>query len=437
MNLLLPLLLAVSVPQQESDTSLLQYEVNGLRVIHQRRPASSEVISIQLYLLGGSRNVNAEQAGVEQLILEAAAFGTERFPGDESRRALARTGAALGASASYDYSVYEFDALKQDFDSAWVVFTDRLMRPTLDSASVEVVRQRMLGRVARRRVSPEDFAWSLADSLSYDGHPYANPPGGTERSLKALTREGVRQYHTEQFVTSRMVLVVAGDLSRERIERALGESLGTLPRGEYKWVLPEPVTPTTRSLAVAGRSVRTNYIVATAFGPGRGTEEFHAFRSGMGLFGSVFSNLVREEAQLSYAAGVSVVENGLPLARLHVSTTNPDSVMRIVKNIFDFFAGDARINYPRAWIREQTENVHRGYLAAIETADGQGHALFDAFLYQGDPRMAARAGDVMKRLTIFDMRRAIRRYAKCLQFAYVGDTTSVPREVMLGKDPKC
>jgi hypothetical protein len=39
-NLLLPFLLAVSAPQlQETDTSLLQYEVNGLRVVHQRRPA--------------------------------------------------------------------------------------------------------------------------------------------------------------------------------------------------------------------------------------------------------------------------------------------------------------------------------------------------------------------------------------------------------------
>jgi zinc protease len=309
------------------------------------------------------------------------------------------------------------------------------MRPTLDSAAIEVVRQRMLGRVARRRVSPEDYAWVIADSLAFDGHPYANHPGGDERSLKGLTAAAIRQYHKENLITSRLVLVVAGDLDRAKVEGALAATLGTLPRGEYKWQLPPAVVRERRSLVVAQRAVRTNYLVGTLFGPARGSPEYAAFDQAMSLFGSFVSYNVREAAQLSYAAGVTTVGNGVPHARLFVSTTDPDSVIRIVNTVREYLTGNVTI--PRARIREQADNYTRAYLSASETASGQSYALANAFLYEGDARMAARSAEVTRRLTFFDMRRSLINHTKCFQWAFVGDTASAPRELMLGKDPTC
>ena len=441
MNLFLPLLLAVSVPQvpqvqqPETDTSLLQYEVNGLRVVHQRRPSSSDVIAVQLYILGGSRNVNAEQAGVEQLILEVSNFGTAKYPGEETRRAIARTGSSFSANTNYDFATLHFDGLKQDFDSTWSVFTERIMHPTLDSAAIEIVRQRMLGRVNRRKVSPEDYAWYLADSLTFAGHPYSNHPGGSEASLRGLTQDAIRQYHKENMVTTRMVLVVAGDIDRAKLEGAISATLGTLPKGEYVWALPPKVTPTERKLVVAQRSSRTNYIVGTLFGPARGSPEFPAFEQGMAIYGSWFSYFVRTAASLSYAAGVSTSDNGVPRAQLFVSTTNPDSVLRIQKNVGEYLAGELAI--PRARIKEQVESYQRAYLAQIETASGQASGLARALIYEGDPRLFARQGDVMKKLTGFDMKRAISNYGSCFQFVYVGDPGAVKKELMLPENAKC
>jgi zinc protease len=443
-NLFLPLLLAVSVqqapalpqvPQQETDTSLLQYEVNGLRVLHQRRPASSDVIAVQLYILGGSRNVTAEQAGVEQLILEVSNFGTLKYPGEETRRAIARTGSNLSSSAGYDWATFEFDGLKQDFDSTWSVFTERVMHPSLDSAAIEIVRLRMLGRVNRRKGSPEDYAWFLADSLAFAGHPYANHPGGNEASLRGLTQSAIRQYHKENMITTRMVLVVAGDIDRAKLEGAISATLGTLPRGEYVWSLPPKVTPTERKLVLAQRSSRTNYIVATLFGPARGSPEFHAFVQGMGVYSDWFSHYVRTEASLSYAAGISTFDYGVPHARLFVSTTNPDSVLRIQKNVGEYLAGELAI--PRARIKEAYDSYQRSYLAQIETASGQASGLARAFLYEGDARLFARQGEVMKKLTGYDIKRAIANYGSCFQFAYVGDPGVVRKELMVPENAKC
>ena len=43
----------------------------------------------------------------------------------------------------------------------------------------------------------------------------------------------------------------------------------------------------------------------------------------------------------------------------------------------------------------------------------------------------------MKKLTAFDMKKAIANYGSCFQFAYVGDPAAANTELMLPKDPKC
>src|SRR5690242_4015423 len=178
---------------QQRDTTLLQYEVNGLRVIQQPRPAASQMVAVKLYLLGGSRQLTADNAGIEPMYLMTSAYGTAKYPGELARRVLARTGAAITVDAEPDWTTFDFQCLKGGFDSTWSVFADRFMHPSLDSAGLMVVRQRMLGAVSRRSTSPEAQAWFIADSMALRGHPYANNPDGNAHSLAALTPAMLRQ----------------------------------------------------------------------------------------------------------------------------------------------------------------------------------------------------------------------------------------------------
>ena len=411
-----------------ADTSLLQYEVNGLKIVHQLRPSVTDIVAVRLYLLGGARQVSADEAGVEPFYLLASAYGTETYPGEETRRALARTGSSIDVAAGSDWTAYTFGGLKQDFDSTWAVFADRLMHPTLDSAAIEVVRQRLLGRVARRHASPEDYAWFLSDSVAFQGHPYAVDPEGSERSLRALTADALRRYASEQFVTSRMVLVVVGDVSRERIEGAVGRTLGILPRGSYQWSLPEGRRAAKSSVVAASRSATTNYIVGTVLGPPRSSKEYPAFERSMYLLDGWISYVVREREGLSYAAGVAVNDRGVPSASIYVSTTRPDTAIKLVNVVLTQVA--ANITIPRWRLRQNANAYTLAYIRGTESAAGHASLLARALLYEGDPSAASRRAEVMSRLAFSDLRRSIGDYAKNIQYAFVGDTTQVPRSEM-------
>jgi zinc protease len=387
------------------------------------------MVAVQLYLLGGTRQIDEDHAGIEPFVLLASAYGTKKYPGESARRALARAGSSINVSAESDWTVYRFDALKEEFDSTWGVFADRLMQPTLDSATIELVRQRMLGEVARRHASPEDYAQFLADSLAFHGHVYAIPANGSERSLRALNADALRRYAGEQFVTSRMVLVVVGDVRRERVERAAARTFGMLPRGSYQWSLPaEPPVPEP-DIVAAHRPTTTNYIVGTVLGPPRSSKEYPAFERAMYFLDAWISAVVRVEQGLSYAAGVEVNDRAVPSASIFLSTTRPDTTLKLVNAILTRVASN--ITIPRAVLRSAAQSFTTTYIRRTESASTHAALLARALLYEGDPSAASRRADVMGRLAFPDLRRSIREYVKNIQYAFVGDTTHVPRREMI------
>ena len=58
--------------------------------------------------------------------------------------------------------------------------------------------------------------------------------GETNSPLQSVDSAALRNYHQTQFVTSRMLLVVVGNIDRAHIERLVNQSIGQLPRGRIQ-----------------------------------------------------------------------------------------------------------------------------------------------------------------------------------------------------------
>src|ERR1043166_5316351 len=61
-----------------------EFEVNGLKVLLKRREGSLTVAA-GLFIKGGSRNINAENAGIESLMLDVSTEASAAFPRDRMR----------------------------------------------------------------------------------------------------------------------------------------------------------------------------------------------------------------------------------------------------------------------------------------------------------------------------------------------------------------
>ena len=414
---------AVATADAQAPDSAITYDVNGLQVIHQPRPATAAVFAAQLYLLGGSRQVSERNAGVEPLLLMTSQYGTRNYPGEAARRALAETGSSIHVETTRDWTSMHLQGLKADFDSAWTVFADRVMHPTLDSAGVHATRSRLIARATRQGESPEARAWFVAESLAYRSHPYASDPDGSTASLRAITVDDLRAYAKDQLVTSRMLLVVVGDIPPERVRDAVARTLGTLPRGSYAWTLPDPVHVEKPELVVVPQQSVTNYIVGFIAGPPRTQKDYFAFQRAMMLLSGWVAYEVREKNALSYAAYVTMLDRGAPGAALYMSTTRADSAMRVIHRVLKSY--EQEVSIPRSSLRRNAEWLKTQYLYGTESAADHARMLARARLYDGDHRAAAGLADVMMKLSFSELRGAVRKYVKNIQFAYVGDGSRV------------
>jgi zinc protease len=408
--------------QSVSDTATARFDVAGIRVIL-RRNTASDVVAANLYLLGGTQQLTPQTAGIEALLLAASERGTRRYSREMLQRATTRLGAAISVTPAEDWTLFGLRTLRGVLDSSWAIFADRVTAPRLDPADVEVVRAQLLTAARQQRDQPDAEVTHLADSLAFTGHPYAIAPEGTEQSLTALTVDQLRRYHGEQIVTSRMLLVVVGNVERPTIEQLVRTTLGRLPAGRYTWVPPAPPA-SRRALVIARRELPTNYILGYYAGPPASHPDYAALRVASAvLSGSLFSE-IRSRRNLTYAVDAPFIERAIATGGLYVTTVSPDTTLALMRRELELLKTELldRQALQRLILRFITD-----YYLRNETNADQATALARAELYEGDYRAASRLVERLREVTPEDVRRVARRYMRDFQFAYVGDPGRVSR----------
>ena len=408
---------ALAARPASSDTNTTSFDVGGVRVIH-RRVTANEVVAANLYLLGGTRQVTAANAGIEVMLLDASERGTRRYSKDALRAKMARLGSQIVVEPTADWTMFGIRATVAGLDSTWDVFADRVMAPRLDSAEVELGRTQLLSAVRQRRDSPDALLDYLSDSAAFAGHPYALSPTGTEQSIGAITLAELRRYHREQMVTSRMLLVIVGNVERPRIERRVGQTLATLPKGSYRWTPPPVPTIAKSGVAVEARPLPTNYIQGYYVGPPASSPDYQALRiAAAALSGSLFSE-IRGRRNLTYAVSAPFVERAVSAGGLYVTTVAPDTTLAIMRREI----ADLQNGYvdPHGLDR-LVQHFITEYFLDNETNSDQATLLARAHLYRGDYRAAERLVDELREVTPQDVQRVARKYMRQIRFAYVGD----------------
>jgi len=422
-----------------ADSLTTSFDVSGVHVIL-RRNAANDVVAVNLYLLGGTRGLTDSTVGIAPMMLWVSERGTQHYSREALRLKTAELGSSIVVEPQPDWTMFGFRGIRSTFDSTWVVFADRLMHPTLDSADVELTRSQVASGVRERRDSPDDWVEYLADSVAFPGTPYGLAASGTERSIASISAADLRHFRDTALVTSRMLVVVVGNVDSAQVARDVQRTLGTLPAGTYRWTaIPagmasdtsgDPGVPGTPSpVVLEQRSLPTNYILGYYNGPAATSPDYQALRVATAvLSGRLFAE-VRSRRNLTYAVEAPFLERAVAAGGLYVTTVYPDSVLGIMREqVHELQHGLV-----------DTDNLHvivaqflTEYFLNNETNDQQANFLARAQLYRGDWHAADDFASELQRVTPQDVQRAARRYMHDIRFAYLGDTSHVSRALLAG-----
>jgi zinc protease len=409
----------------KAEAQATQFTIAGIPVIF-KPVTANDVVAVRLYLKGGAANLNAQNAGIESMMLNAATQGTAKYSKDAFADLSTQTGTNIGAETTMDFSVLTMQGVRQNWNSAWDLFTQAALHPTFPASEVEIVRGQMIDAVKRRADDPDTYLNYLADSSFYSGHPYSSVPSGTETSLTAITRDALAAWHKARMTKANIVLVVVGNVSRADLESKVAGAFGNLPAAGGAAVAVKPVGSVTPDVVIVERALPTNYITGFYAAPSLTDPDYAAFRAATDFLGDRLFEEVRTKRNMTYAVAAGLESRTANRGRVYVTAVDPDTTMKVifstVKQLQD--------GPDNASVKESINASLTNYLVGQETNMGQAAALGLWELSGGGWQNYQKFIANYKAVTAADVQRVAKQYMQHARFVVIGDPKKVTKSVL-------
>ena len=420
-------LLAPRVVAQSAVQGVTEFTVNGLKVLVKQRP-TSQTVAAGLFIKGGARNITATNAGIEAVMLDLATEASTNFPRETLRRELARTASAVSFGVNYDYSAISLGTTRQYFDRAWQIFVDCALHPSLTPEDFALVKQRRLTNLSDDQDDPDSSLRILGASIAYAGHPYQHNPRGTVASVERLTLDDIRRYNQQMMQTSRLLLVIVGDIEPQDVQRKVAASFASLPAGTYQPAPLPPLSFAAPNVTVTPRELPTNYVQGIYAAPSLTSPDMYPIRVATNVLRNRVFQEVRVNRSLSYAPDAFLAEQGTNVGGIYVTAVDANQAVQVM------LCEVARL---------QTQEISPDELKAItqsfltthyldqETNAAQAGALARDELVGGGWRSSANLLERLRGVTPQDVRRVANTYMRNFQFVVLGNPQKIDRQIFL------
>jgi zinc protease len=190
---------------------------NGMRVFVREDHRAPVVVSMVWYVAGSVDELTGT-TGVAHVLEHMMFKGTERIPGGEFSRRIARAGGRDNAFTSRDYTAY-FQTLHRDqLPLALEMEADRMSNLILSKEEfqkeIQVVMEERRWRTDDR---PHSLMYEALLATALLSHPYRQPVIGWMNDLQNMRVEDAQAWYRRWYAPNNALLVVVGDVTGEEV----------------------------------------------------------------------------------------------------------------------------------------------------------------------------------------------------------------------------
>jgi zinc protease len=347
---------------------------NGVRVLFVETHVIP-MVRVRMVFDAGSARDEPGKGGEAMMTNHLLSEGTTTLDGNAVARKLDGMGANLESSVDRDMATFGIRSLSKPklLDPAIQILQQLLRDPAFPEKSLQRERGRALVGLAQQLQSPDSIADRAFFKALYGTHPYAHDPSGTAKSIKALTRKDLVDFHERYYVGANAVLVMVGDLSKSQAHRIASEVAGDLPRGKAAPSLPPaPVLKKAVTRKIVFPSHQT-HVLFGAPGDHRGDPDYFPLYVGNYILGggglvSRLSKEVREKQGLTYGVYsyfYPLRVNGPFVTGLQTRTKEYKRAMRLTRAIMDKYIQDGPTEKE---LKAAKEHITGGFPLRIDTS---------------------------------------------------------------------
>jgi predicted Zn-dependent peptidase len=317
--------------------------------------------------------------------------------------------------------------LTPSWDETFALLVDAFRHPALPATQIELARTRQLAWLHHEQETPDGQLGLLEHSV-WRGHPYEHRPIGTLETVAKLTPDQLRAHLVKLRETSRLLLVVVGDIAPDHVMRAATDALGDLPHGHYEDTPMPDWSVAHGATTIVEAKLPTNYIEAVFPGPRWRDPDFAAAWVCMTALRHREFDQVRTKRNLSYAPSAYLTTNSaLPVGGLYVTAVDPIATMKVMLDEARGMREQAMGPVELAGIKSTL--VTQLYFGE-ETPGDQALRLARAELYAGDWRLARTLAERVRAVTAAEVQAWAAAHLTHLQSFVIGAGAKVDRQAL-------
>lgn len=222
---------------------------NGMRVVvveNHRVP----VVTHMVWYGVGSADEGQGESGIAHFLEHLMFKGTKKRAPGEFSKILARNGGQENAFTSTDYTAYFQTVAVDRLELFMEMEADRMTNLVLTEKGVETEKGVVLEeRRSRTDNNPSGILREQVTAALFLNHPYRRPIIGWAHEIQALSLDSVMAFYKKWYAPSNAILVVAGDITAEKLKPLAEKYYGRIPSG--------PPTPRNRPTEPPQKAKRT------------------------------------------------------------------------------------------------------------------------------------------------------------------------------------
>ena len=277
---------------------------NGMTVITAENH-ESPVVAVQVWVRAGAAYEEPHEYGITHLIEHMIFKGTPSRPAGQMARQIEALGGQVNAYTTLDHTNYYVVTASQNAGQALDILADAVANASFDAAELAREKEVVVEEIRMNQDNPSRRRTRalLAASFGKD-HPYGRPVLGTEKSVRAISRQDILNYRAKWYRGPGMVVVAVGDFkTAEMLPRIKKAFAGVSAQKPPAFTIAPVKTGQGPRLVVLREDVRQAALAAAWVIPGLPSPEVFPLDMAATVLGDGRTSRLYE--QLKYKAGLA------------------------------------------------------------------------------------------------------------------------------------
>ncbi|MFT5836301.1 MAG: zinc protease [Sulfurimonas sp.] len=419
------LLLILLITGQMIMAATIEYiQTNGLKVpVIIEEDKRLPLVTMQFIFKNGGTITDTTKAGLAKFSARVMSEGTKNLGSSAFAESLESKAIHISSSTGKETFVMELGCLKEEFSEGLKKFDSLLKDPNFSDEAMSKVKSTTMGSLSAKANDFDYVASNELKAVLFKGTPLANPASGTLESVKSIELDDVKAFIKEHLVSSRLIVVIGGDVDIQAAKSEIEKIISAMPKGELTQLTHYDVAKKA-SESILKKDTQQAYVYfGSPYNIKYDSKDYYkarvaTFILGTGGFGSRLMEEIRVKKGLAYSAYARVSaskSSNFMTGYLQTKLDSLDEAKKTVKEVIAEFVKNGVT-------KEELEQTKKFLLGSeplrVETMGQRLNRTFMEYYNGQELGHSIKELELVKELKLKDLNEYIKSHKEILEMSF-------------------